>query len=82
MPSGEYNNEERRCRICKKKLRPLWASQDWDDRKYHITCFRELLADIHNYNKVCYTKYKHKKVVAGMEIDKIPKDHKFVLNFD
>ena len=65
MPSGVYNAETRYCRICKKKLRPLKNDEDWPDRKYHITCFRELIGDIHNYNRICFNKYNHKKFVNG-----------------
>ena len=81
MPSGEYNDEDRICLICKKKLRPLYKNNDWESRKYHITCFRDLIADIKNFDKVCYTKYKYKKKVNGIEVDKIPENHKFVLDF-
>tara|TARA_R100001230_G_C5684244_1_gene192508 strand:+ start:1567 stop:1815 length:249 start_codon:yes stop_codon:yes gene_type:complete len=81
MPSGEYEKEERYCAICKKKLRPLYKNKDWDSRKYHVTCFRDLLADIKNFDTVAYTKYKYKKKVNGIPIEDIPPDHKFVLDF-
>ena len=72
MPSGTYNNETRYCKICKKKLRPLkHKEEDWENRKYHITCFRELVADIHNYNKVCYTKYDKKKMFRNKPIEQV-----------
>ena len=70
MPSGTYNDEFRLCKICDRKLRPLKTMEDWESRKYHITCFKELVSDIYNYNKVCYKKYGHKKMVAGLPIDK------------
>tara|TARA_R110000803_G_scaffold123387_2_gene191293 strand:+ start:381 stop:629 length:249 start_codon:yes stop_codon:yes gene_type:complete len=75
MPSGTYKDENRLCKICKRKLRPLKKELDWDGRKYHITCFKELLSDIHNYHKICYSKYEHKKFIAGIPIDEpMPKD--------
>ena len=82
MPSGEYNNEHRVCKICGRKLRPLKNCDDWDSRKYHITCFKELLSDISNYNKVCFKKYGHTKLIGGFPADKpIPKEA-FTLSFD
>ena len=36
MTSGTDNNELRECGLCKKKLRPLRANNDWDGRRYHI----------------------------------------------
>ena len=53
MPSGTPNDEERFCRICNKQLRPLYKNKDWENRKYHISCFKELLSDITNYNEIC-----------------------------
>ena len=69
MPSGQYENEKRFCKICGRKLRPLKHVDDWESRKYHITCWKELLSDIYNYNRVCYKKYGHKKIINGIPID-------------
>lgn len=75
MPSGTYKNEVRRCKICGKKLRPLKNMKDWESRKYHVTCFKELISDISNYNKVAYTKYGHTKLIAGLELGSaLPED--------
>mgnify|MGYP003655010635 CR=1 FL=1 len=82
MPSGTYNDEERLCGICSKKLRPLKNTEDWSSRKYHITCFKSLISDIYNYNRVCYKKYGHKKFVAGFPIDQPMPEGGIVLTFD
>ena len=82
MPSGTYNNEARNCRICKRKLRPLKNQDDWDSRKYHITCFKELIRDIHNYHNVCYGKYGHKKIIAGIPEDQSFPKEGIIISFD
>lgn len=82
MPSGTYNDEMRVCKICGKKLRPLYKNDDWQDRKYHVSCFRDIMSDISNYHKVAYTKYGHKKKVAGMLVDDIRPETKFTITFD
>ena len=82
MPSGTPNDEERHCRICDKQLRPLYKNKDWENRKYHISCFKELLSDITNYNEICFKKYKHRKKVHDVYIDDMQPDHKFVINWD
>ena len=43
MPSGTYKNDLGHCGICGKKLRPLYKNKDWEKRKYHVSCFREML---------------------------------------
>ena len=82
MPSGTYENESRTCKICKRKLRPLKTEQDWEGRKYHITCFKDLIRDIHNYHKICYSKYGHKKLIAGIPIDEPMPKEGIKLSFD
>ena len=40
------------------------------------------MSDISNYHKVAYTKYGHKKKVAGMLVDDIRPETKFTITFD
>jgi len=82
MPSGTYKDECRECKICGKKLRPLYKNEDWKARKYHVSCFRDIMADIANYRKIAYTKYGHKKKVAGMFVEDIKPDTVFTINWD
>ena len=58
MPSGTREDEERICKICNNKLRPLYKNEDWEGRKYHVACFKGILKDIMNYHKICYKKIK------------------------
>tara|TARA_R110002012_G_C11431906_1_gene589535 strand:+ start:511 stop:762 length:252 start_codon:yes stop_codon:yes gene_type:complete len=83
MPSGEYtNNDLGICGICGKRLRPLYKNNDWDNRAYHITCFKKILNDIANYNKVAYEKYGVEKRVAGLPISEAKKKKKFEIVFE
>ena len=82
MPSGTYKDEERCCKICGRKLRPLKNIDDWDSRKYHITCFKELLSDISNYNRVCFSKYGHTKLIAGLPADQPLPPGGIMISFD
>lgn len=82
MPSGTHKNEERVCGICKKTLRPLYKNEDWPNRKYHVSCFKAILRDINNYNKVCFDKYNHRKKVGGVFVDEIKEDTKFTISWD
>jgi len=60
---------DRYCKICDRKLRPLTKAKDWEQRCYHVTCFRELVKDIYRYDKIAYNKYRHKQKVGGKFID-------------
>lgn len=82
MPSGTYNDNLPNCGICGRKLRPLYKNQDWVNRKYHISCFKELVSDISNYNKVCFTKYGHTKTIANLPINEARKAKSFTIEFD
>jgi len=83
MPSGTWaNNDLGNCLMCGKKLRPLYKNSDWQTRKYHVSCFRELVSDISNYNKVAYTKYGVKKKIANMPEDKAREKKEFTITFD
>ena len=82
MPSGTYNDEMRVCKICGKKLRPLYKNEDWANRQYHVSCFRDVVSDIANYNKVAYTKYGHKKKVAGICVEDVKPETKFIVTWD
>lgn len=80
MTSGTSNNEFRECGLCGKKLRPLRANSDWSGRKYHVSCFTELIADIANYSKVAYTKYGNKRDYSL--IQQLQNNKQIQLNFD
>jgi hypothetical protein len=82
MPSGTYKNDLGNCGICGKKLRPLYKNKDWEKRKYHVSCFREMLSDINNYNDVAFTKYGHTKKVANMPITEAKKQKSFTITFE
>ena len=83
MPSGIWaNNDLGNCLMCGKKLRPLYKNSDWQTRKYHVSCFRELVSDISNYNKVAYTKYDVKKKTVNLPEDKAREKKEFTITFD
>tara|TARA_R100000805_G_C3543215_1_gene57596 strand:+ start:126 stop:377 length:252 start_codon:yes stop_codon:yes gene_type:complete len=83
MPSGTWaNNDLGDCLMCGKKLRPLYKNSDWKTRKYHVSCFRELVSDISNYNKVAYTKYGVKKKIANMPEEVAKEKKQFTITFD
>ncbi len=84
MPSGQYtNNNLKECGICGKKMRPLYKNKDWENRAYHITCFRKIVSDIANYNVTAFTKYGVEKKVAGIPISEArEKKDKFVIKFE
>ena len=78
--------ENRTCKICGKPLRPLLKTHDWDTRSYHVVCFKNIIKDLNNFNKVAYTKYNYQKRVANMsesDARKHASENKtFVVNFD
>jgi len=83
MPSGVYqNNKLGTCGICGRKLRPLYKQDDWDQRKYHVTCFKGILRDVANYNTVAYTKYGHTKRIAGLPEPVARKELTFTITFE
>ena len=82
MPSGTYKNEERVCKICNHKLRPLYKNEDFPNRKYHVACFRDIISDINNYHKIAYTKYKHKKKIGGIYLEDMKPTTTFTINWD
>ena len=82
MPSGVYNNDMGLCGICGNKLRPLYKNKDWEHRKYHVSCFREMVSDINNYNDTAFTKYGHTKKVANMPITEARKQKSFTIVFE
>ena len=69
----EDNEKERKqygdCLMCGKELRKLTRTEDWDGRKYHVTCWSQLIKDIRHFDKVCYTKYNYKRLVDGKTIE-------------
>jgi hypothetical protein len=82
MPSGTYNDDMGLCGICGRKLRPLYKNKDWESRKYHVSCFREMVSDISNYNDIAISKYGHTKKIANMPIEEAKKQKTFVINFE
>tara|TARA_R110002153_G_scaffold260442_1_gene420469 strand:+ start:211 stop:465 length:255 start_codon:yes stop_codon:yes gene_type:complete len=83
MPSGLYtNNDLKDCGICGKKMRPLLKNTDWENRAFHVTCFKKILHDITNYNVVAYTKYGIEKRVANMPISIAKTKKTFTISFD
>ncbi len=82
MPSGYYENDMPNCGICGRKLRPLYKNKDWKSRAYHVTCWKNMVNDIANYNRVAYSKYGHVKRVADMPLEEAKKQDKFVVEFD
>ncbi len=76
-------NGDRFCKICDRKLRPLFKSGDWDSRCYHVTCFRDLLRDIYKYDKVAYKKYHHKLKVGGKDLEDFKNGKEpIIINFE
>jgi len=86
MPKGLWNNDLGYCKICQKKLRPLNKKDDYPSRKFHISCWKELLADIKHYNKRAYTKYNHKKMICGVTEqearERLCNGEKIIMTFD
>tara|TARA_R110002012_G_scaffold71664_2_gene183642 strand:+ start:824 stop:1075 length:252 start_codon:yes stop_codon:yes gene_type:complete len=82
MPSGVYENKLGNCGICGKPMRPLYKNKDWKGRAYHITCFKNIIKDIHNYNTVAYTKYGVEKRIANMKESDAKEQKSFTITFD
>tara|TARA_R110000822_G_scaffold5124_2_gene22145 strand:- start:1122 stop:1373 length:252 start_codon:yes stop_codon:yes gene_type:complete len=82
MPSGFYVNELGNCGICQKPMRPLYKNTDWKNRAYHVTCFKKIINDMHNYNTIAYSKYGVEKKVANMPITEAKKQKSFTITFD
>jgi len=82
MPSGTYNDDMPYCKICGRKLRPLYKNKDWINRKYHVSCFKDIVSDISNYNKLAYSKYKHKRIIADLPEDEARETKSFTINFE
>lgn len=87
MPSGIFNDPMLKfCKICKKKLRPLNKNDDFPERKYHISCWKTLLSDIKHYQKRAYTKFNHKRLVAGVTEEeareRLKNGEKIIMRFD
>tara|TARA_R110000824_G_scaffold149406_2_gene319721 strand:- start:2551 stop:2799 length:249 start_codon:yes stop_codon:yes gene_type:complete len=82
MPSGTYQNTLGRCKICKKNLRPLYKNNDWETRKFHVSCFKELISDIKNYHLIAYDKYGHEKTIGGIPISEAKKQKNFTIKFE
>lgn len=79
-------NEERLCKICGKKLRPLLKQDDWEQRVYHVTCFNNILKDLTNFGKTAYTKYGYKRKFHGLNKEEaqrhVENGGKFKITFD
>tara|TARA_R110001592_G_scaffold150295_3_gene376165 strand:+ start:2037 stop:2297 length:261 start_codon:yes stop_codon:yes gene_type:complete len=86
MPKGLWNTDLPYCKICQKKLRPLSKKDDYPNRKFHISCWKELLADIKHYNKRAYTKFNHQKIICGVpELEareRLANGEKILITFD
>ena len=87
MPSGTFKDPKLGvCKICNKKLRPFSKNQDFPERKFHISCWKELLSDIKHYDKRAYTKYNHQKLIAGVTEqearERIRNGEKIIITFD
>lgn len=78
---------ERICKICGLPLRPLTKNKDWEERVYHMVCFKNMIKDIKNFDKTAFTKYEYKKrLTNGMTYEQAQahanKGKKFVIKFD
>jgi len=86
MPKGLWENDLGYCKICQKKLRPLLKNDDFKNRKFHISCWKELLSDVKHYNKRAYTKYGHTKKVCGVSEqearERLFNGEKIIVTFD
>lgn len=60
---------KKKCLICNKYLRKLSKSQDWSNRTYHIHCWKEMIQDIKNFDKVCYVKYDYEPLIEGKTLE-------------
>lgn len=83
VDSSPNEKGERVCKICNRKLRPLSKNKDWEDRAYHVTCFRNLIQDIHRYNVTAYKKYDHKKKIGDVFVsDFVKSKDPIIITFD
>lgn len=79
----EKEPERKKCLICQKDLRRLTKTKEWDSRVYHITCWSNMIRDIKHFDKICYAKYGHRKLIDG----KTKEEHKasdepIIVSFD
>ena len=71
------------CLICGGRLRKLTKTEDSPDRVYHLTCWREMIKDIDNFNIVAFSKYNYEELICGKtRKEHANSDEPFVLSFD
>ncbi len=74
---------KKQCLICRKDLRKLTRTQEWDSRVYHITCWSNMIRDIKHFDKICYVKYGHRRLIDGKTIEEHKKsDDPIIVSFD
>jgi hypothetical protein len=75
--------KKKKCLICRKDLRKLTKTEEWDSRVYHITCWANMIRDIKHFDKIAYTKYGHKKLIDGKTIEEHKRSNEpIIVSFD
>lgn len=69
------------CLKCGKKLKKF-TLENGEFLNYHKQCWKELINDIKNFEKVAYTKYNYKKRICGLTQDEIDAGAPIVVHFD
>tara|TARA_R110002126_G_scaffold279023_1_gene425808 strand:- start:18147 stop:18383 length:237 start_codon:yes stop_codon:yes gene_type:complete len=60
---------KKKCLICNKYLRKLSVNSDWLNRAYHIHCWKIMIKDIKNFDKICYVKYDYDPLIEGKTLE-------------
>jgi len=73
----DINTSNGFCLICGTRLK-----QNKSLENYHIKCWRTMINDIKNFDKICYKKYDYKKTICGLTKKEIEEGAEIVVNFD
>lgn len=69
------------CLSCGKRLKK-YHTENGEFLNYHKTCWKTLIDDLKNFEKVAYTKYNYKKRICGLTEDEIKEGKSIVVHFD
>lgn len=69
------------CLSCGKRLKKT-SMENGFKLNYHKTCWKEIINDIKNFEKVAYTKYNYEKRICGLTEKEIKKGKPIIIYFD
>ena len=72
------------CLFCGKKLRKIYKNCNPDEKTaFHSKCFKEMIFDIKNFDKICFEKYNYKRLYDGKTKEEWKNtEEKVVVKFD